>query len=559
MGACASSSSPGVPTPSPPGAQTCPSGGAAAPSSSKAARDRPCRNSVRDQYALDTETMGEGTFGVVHRGVHKATGATRAVKMIPMGKLGSMASFRREVSIMKSLEHPNIVRLHDTYEETECVYLAMELCRGGELFDRIIALGHLSERQAARVMKDILSAVGHLHHKGIVHRDLKPENFLFASQQPIEHNVLKVVDFGTARHCGPTTVMTSLVGTRFYVAPQVLARRYCRKCDIWSCGAILYTLLTGKPPFSGRTDQEVLAKVRQGRYSLEGKEWASVSEDAKRLIRMTMHMNSRARYSAQQASEHAWVRRCSLGVENYSPADCLIEHFRSVQHRSRSTKKALQAFAAHLHDDHISRLRDAFAAIDASGDCMLTIDEVQMAMSTTELWELRFRMDRALKGIDVDPSSMIDYTDFLAASLDRSASFTEREMRSAFNSFDIDGNGEISCEELSTVLRQSGRLELAKNVAKSMDGLGDGPLVYEDFKAMMIKASRSRIPTKPCSATSASPSCRKLSDGSLSDMETQWNDSSVNSSCTGSSSECSTSGASVTFAASQVSAHASAV
>lgn len=208
---------------------------------------------------------------------------------------------------MGALDHPNIVSLYEAFEEDQDASIAMELCSGGDLFDRTVALGHLSERQAAAVMQDVIRAVSYMHGEGIVHRDLKPENFVFATRQPVEENVLKLTDFGSARHCGPGTIMRSLVGTRSYIAPQVLRRRYCRKCDVWSCGAILYTLLSGRPPFTGRTEGEVLAKVRTGRYSFEGPRWAEVSEDARRLVGALMKLNDRARCSAQ-ALEQALAR-----------------------------------------------------------------------------------------------------------------------------------------------------------------------------------------------------------------------------------------------------------
>mmetsp|Transcript_92925 Transcript_92925/g.268357 ORF Transcript_92925/g.268357 Transcript_92925/m.268357 type:complete len:565 (+) Transcript_92925:118-1812(+) len=543
MGACGSSSPATVP------------GGIAA-SCSKAEplfRERIVRRrsgNITDYYTLDDHKLGEGTFGIVHRGVHKLTGTTCAVKTVPMGNVTSLAGFRREASIMKTLDHPNIIRLYETFEDSEHVHLAMELCRGGELFDRVIALGHLSERQAATVMQDVLRAVLHMHEKGIAHRDLKPENFLFASQRPIEQNVLKVIDFGTARQCGPNTIMSSIVGTRFYVAPQVLTRRYCRKCDTWSCGSILYALLSGKPAFTGRTDQEVLMKVRTGKYSLEGNEWSSVSEEAKRFIRQLMHMNPRARYTAQQALEHNWIRKKAMPVERLSVVtDNLVDNLRDFHLEPRLKKAALQVIATHLREEQLSRLRGAFLAMDLNGDGLLTMDEMRQSISNPDLdQETQDDLARSLQAIDIDESGSIDYTEFIAASLDRSEGFSDKQMQVAFNTFDLDGDGSICLEELKSALGV--RREVSEEVVRSLDGDGDGRISFEEFKAMMCEAckgppdsslndpiARRRTPNKPQVQQQPSPRGRKGTESTC-DMEVAWTGSATTA-CTRSTSDAS--------------------
>merc|ERR1719334_1449185 len=152
------------------------------------------------------------------------------------------------------MDHPNIIKLFETFEDHRNIYLVMELCSGGELFDRIIATGHFSEKEAAVLMQQIIRAVYYMHENSICHRDLKPENFLFMTKDPIESNYLKIIDFGLSCKFSPDKVMETKAGTPYYVAPQVLSGKYDHQSDIWSCGVIMYVLLCGYPPFFGDTD-----------------------------------------------------------------------------------------------------------------------------------------------------------------------------------------------------------------------------------------------------------------------------------------------------------------
>lgn len=154
-----------------------------------------------------------------------------------------------EVSVLKSIDHPNIIKLFELYQDDTNYYLITEHCQGGELFERIKSAENFSEKEAADYMKQILSAVYYCHERQIVHRDLKPENLLF--DQKKQNANIKVIDFGTSRKFDPTKKLTKRLGTPYYIAPEVLKKNYDEKCDVWSCGVILYILLCGYPPFNG--------------------------------------------------------------------------------------------------------------------------------------------------------------------------------------------------------------------------------------------------------------------------------------------------------------------
>uniref|UniRef100_K3WYN0 Protein kinase domain-containing protein n=1 Tax=Globisporangium ultimum (strain ATCC 200006 / CBS 805.95 / DAOM BR144) TaxID=431595 RepID=K3WYN0_GLOUD len=239
---------------------------------------------VNEFYDIEQKELGHGHYGTVRTGIHKASGKKMAIKTIPKAKVSRPETMRREISILRNLDHPNIIKLYDVFEGNRHLHLVTELCTGGELFDRIIARGHYSEADAAVLVRKICDAVKHCHDRDICHRDLKPENFLF--ETPAEDAELKVIDFGLSRMDDGLSagVMTTRVGTPYYIAPEVLGRHYDKSCDLWSIGVITYILLCGYPPFYGDTDPEIFASVRAGRYDFDSPEWTQVSNEAKDLI-----------------------------------------------------------------------------------------------------------------------------------------------------------------------------------------------------------------------------------------------------------------------------------
>lgn len=215
--------------------------------------------------------------------------------------MGKIEVLKREIDILKEVDHPNIIRLKDVYEDKKYLHLITELCTGGELFDRIIEKtnskeGHFSEQDAAKLIRDICDAIAYCHDvKQIVHRDLKPENFLYATKD--DDAPIKIIDFGLSRHDTQNFgVMKTKVGTPYYVAPEVLKREYTKSCDVWSIGVIAYILLCGYPPFYGDSDNEIFESVRVGRYEFPSPEWDDISDDAKDFIKCLLKLNPAERF-----------------------------------------------------------------------------------------------------------------------------------------------------------------------------------------------------------------------------------------------------------------------
>mmetsp|Transcript_10750 Transcript_10750/g.23132 ORF Transcript_10750/g.23132 Transcript_10750/m.23132 type:complete len:504 (+) Transcript_10750:29-1540(+) len=445
---------------------------------------------ITDYYQMDKKKLGEGSYGSVTKATNISTKAIRAVKTISKSQMKNLERFKQEIAIMKMMDHPNIIKLFESFEDHRNIYLVMELCSGGELFDRIIESGHFSEVQAAILMQQIIRAIYYMHENHVCHRDLKPENFLFMTKDPIEKNFLKIIDFGLSCKFTPGKPLSTKAGTPYYVAPQVLAGNYDQLSDLWSCGVIMYVLLCGYPPFFGDTDSEVLAKVRLGNFNFNPADWKNVSEDAKTLIRHLLKMNPKDRYTAEQALNHEWIKNKAPKASHVSLQSNFVDNLRGFRSQNKLKKAALHIIAGQLNEDQIKALRDTFMGLDKNGDGLLTPAELKEGLQKAGLKEIPPDLQAIMEDVDADGSGVIDYTEFLAATLDRRQYIQEDVCWSAFRVFDRNGDGKISQDELKMVLSND-QVEdtlgagMIVELLKEVDGNGDGVIDFQEFLQMM--------------------------------------------------------------------------
>ena len=294
---------------------------------------------------------------------------------------------------------PAIVTLKGAYEDKHSVHLIMELCSGGELFDRIVAKGHLSEKDAAGLMRTIVSVVAHCHSLGVIHRDLKPENFLLASAA--DDAPLKATDFGLSVFYKPGQVFTDIVGSAYYVAPEVLRRSYGPEADIWSCGVILYILLSGVPPFWGETEQQIFDSILKGDLDLASDPWPSISEAAKECVRKMLTQDPRVRATADAVLQHDWMKE--NGSARDTPLDnVVLTRLRGFAGMNKLKKEALKVIAGGMSPEEIAGLRVLFEEIDADGSGSITVDELKAAMAKRGSAVARAEMEALLASIDLD-------------------------------------------------------------------------------------------------------------------------------------------------------------
>jgi calcium/calmodulin-dependent protein kinase I len=260
---------------------------------------------VEDKYDLK-DVLGTGAFSQVRLAESKEDGQMHAVKIIDKKALrGKEDSLENEIRVLKRLKHANIVALQEVFEDKTKVFLVMELVTGGELFDRIVEKGSYSEKDAADLIKQVLSAVAYMHEEGVVHRDLKPENLLYYS--PDADSKIMISDFGLSK-MEDSGVMATACGTPGYVAPEVLAQKpYGKAVDVWSIGVISYILLCGYPPFYDENDANLFAQILKGEFEFDSPYWDDISEEAKDFIRSLMCVNVENRLTCHTALEHSWI------------------------------------------------------------------------------------------------------------------------------------------------------------------------------------------------------------------------------------------------------------
>jgi len=214
---------------------------------------------------------------------------------------------------MKKVDHPNILKLYEVYEDDEFFWLVLELVEGLELFDKIVDRGNYSEKDAANIVKQIVEAVKYLHEHEIVHRDLKPENLLSAGEG--ENEVVKVADFGFAKNFGEEKLITSC-GSPGYVAPEVLTEdTYTNAVDMWSVGVIIYILLSGYPPFYDDAPPKIFKKITEAKYDFNDPAWEHVSDLAKDLIRKLLVRDPEERLTATECLKHPWLTGGATGTD----------------------------------------------------------------------------------------------------------------------------------------------------------------------------------------------------------------------------------------------------
>ncbi|XP_062522193.1 calcium/calmodulin-dependent protein kinase type 1D-like [Corticium candelabrum] len=297
---------------------------------------------ITKKYDLK-EVLGKGAFSEVVLAKEKATGKQYAVKCIDKKALkGKEDSLQNEITVLKKVRHPNIVQLIDLCDNKTHLYLVMELVSGGELFDRIVAKGSYSEKDASTLTKQILEAVNYLHIMGIVHRDLKPENLLYYSED--EDSKIMISDFGLSKM--DVDQMATACGTPGYVAPEVLQQRpYGKEVDMWSIGVIAYILLCGYPPFYHESDQELFAQIMKGEYEFDSPYWDNISDSAKDFIRHLMEMDVKRRFTCEQALGHPWISGDTAKTDNIH---ALVSEQIKKNFAKLMWKKAQHAVAATL-------------------------------------------------------------------------------------------------------------------------------------------------------------------------------------------------------------------
>ncbi|KAI3884237.1 hypothetical protein MKW92_044334 [Papaver armeniacum] len=442
---------------------------------------------IKKLYTLGKE-LGRGQFGITYLCTEISTGQSYACKSILKRKLVKVSDkedIRREIQIMQHLTgQQNIVEFKGAYEDQQSVHLVMELCEGGELFDRIIAQGHYSERAAAAICRSIVSVVNICHFMGVMHRDLKPENFLLSSKD--EGALLKATDFGLSVFIEEGMVYRDIVGSAYYVAPEVLKRKYGKEIDVWSAGVMLYILLSGVPPFWAENEKGVFEAILLGEIDFASAPWPTISNSAKDLVSKMLTQDPKKRITAAEVLEHPWMREG--GEASDQPINsAVLKRMKQFRAMNKLKKLALKVIAENLSEEDIKGLKQMFKNIDTDESGTITYEELKTGLAKLGSKLSEIEVKQLMDAADVDGNGTIDYIEFVSATMHRHRLERDEYLFKAFQFFDKDKSGFITVDELEVAMKDYGMGDEGsiKEIISEVDTDNDGKINYDEFCAMM--------------------------------------------------------------------------
>mmetsp|Transcript_9525 Transcript_9525/g.10853 ORF Transcript_9525/g.10853 Transcript_9525/m.10853 type:complete len:654 (-) Transcript_9525:424-2385(-) len=456
------------------------------------------RQSIHKKYDCSIRNkgyiLGSGMSGDVRRITRRSDGHTFAMKTVNLSGINKykLASLRREIDILKSLDHPHIARLHETFvEQNLCVRLVMELCEGGELYERLLKRKKFTERYTCRIITKMLKALNYLHSNNIVHRDLKLENWLFrhkeSDQNPDDDDIV-LIDFGLSnKYRSEEDVMTKKVGTCYYIAPEVLGGSYHGgESDMWSLGVICYMLLSGRAPFDGKNDDQIRQAIESGKApKMTGKRWERISKEAKEFVMGLLERDVDKRLTAEGALDHDWI---SSGLSRDDSIHSQLEgsillNLKNYAKFHELKRLAMEVIAFNLDHDDIKELTELFEEIDTHNCGTITFDDLFQFMNSNEsISEEEVRT--IFNAMDEGGHGRIHVSEFVAGTLHTKYRNDEHLLAEAFALFDTDGNGRITSEDLKHLL---GSLATEERVERIMEEFhevnhcNNDEITFDDF------------------------------------------------------------------------------
>lgn len=443
--------------------------------------------SIWDVYESGA-VLGRGAFGSVHSAKHRLTGETVAVKVVQKHKDMDLFSIQQEVQFMKVADHPNIIRLYETFENDSNIYFVMENATGGELWKHVLSQHEVgvgvSEQELASLMEEMFRAVAYCHAHCIVHRDLKPQNFIFIS--PLSGSArpaLQLVDFGVSGIVSLKVdrFLTKTTGTDGYMAPEVLKQQpYGPAADLFSLGAVMHALVTGVPPCWNKEKQA---------YMFPGKiRWRMMSEGAQSLLARLLDIDPEMRPSASEAMRDAWIRERSCTGDESAPFLLTNDHIERVRRFGRRSKlqRTLMECVVAFADQPASRcaemrmLKNAFIAADKNGDGEVEVSELSRVVKCETN-----SAEALLKALDESQDGTISYLEWLTAGASNAWFHDQECTRRAFDALDADGDGHVSIGDLQEVLPGVFQLE----DVECLRACGLFPLSIEGFEEALREIS----------------------------------------------------------------------
>ena len=450
-----------------------------------------------DDYTKLKE-LGTGAYAKVQLVKHNITNAVRAMKIIPKeykkGKTNEEEVIN-EVYLLMKMDHPNIVKIFEFYNGRNYYYLIMEYCGGGELFDKIVESA-LSEIQCAYIMYQILSAINYCHKMKIIHRDLKPENILIKKDEDGFFRV-KICDFGTSQAFKIGDIQDKIIGSEYYIAPEVIQKKYNSKCDLWSCGVIMYVLLTQEPPFNGEDEISIIKRVLIGKYNTELLD--QYSPYAKDLISKLLEKDIKKRINAETALNHPWfdVFKCKEILNDIQDKD-MIKRFIENLKKYRSTSIIQETALAYLvhnypDNDEIENACKLFGKIDTKGNGKISVEDLSQGLcKILKNKSMEEEAKKIFENLDVDGNNYIEYEEFVRAAIDKSIFLSNDALRLTFKFFDKENKETITLDSIAIMfedcIKKDNKISIKeelKNILKDFKMNDEFNIDFSSFCDMM--------------------------------------------------------------------------
>ena len=442
--------------------------------------------------------LGDGSYGVVYLAVNIITKQNMAMKKIKKVKENEIddMEIKNEINILKKLDHPNIVKIIEFYSAPKAYYIITDFCSCGELYNQI--KNQYSENQLAVLFYQVLSGLYYLHSNNIVHRDLKLENILISEIEKDKvtnekYFWVKIIDFGTAKIFEKNKSEKAVVGSSYYIAPEVLHKHYNEKCDTWSVGVILYMLIVGRAPFDGKDDEEIIENIEKGQFNSKHKKLLNSSEEVQDLVKKLLEVNVKKRLSSSEALKHPWFKKFN-GKSLYSNIEkekilVYLNRLRNFRINSKFQQMVL-AFIVH----NIPNTKEAkdilkiFRMFNNKDDGKLTKKELYQGLILYyNEKEIKKEIDDIFLLLDGANRGCIEYEEFLRATLDQKFLLSEENLIYAFNFFDKDNTGKISVDKIKNIfIDDKVNEDVFRNIFNEIDSNQDGEIDFQEFKDMMF-------------------------------------------------------------------------
>jgi calcium-dependent protein kinase len=456
------------------------------------------------------KAIGKGAFGEVYLTSKQGTSTKYATKKLEKTKYLNNPKAKKyldnEISILKDINHPNIIKLIDIKDTSKYCYIVTEFCNGGNLSSCLEKYQDknnkaFSEEIVQYLMKQIVDAIRYLHKKKILHRDLKLENLMISEiEKDIntgeEYFWIKIIDFGTAKIFERKKKEKEIIGSSYYIAPEVLKKNYNEKCDTWSVGVILYMTLTGVPPFDGEQDEDIIERIKIGKFSKTSKRYLEHSPEVKDLVNSLLERDIDKRLSAKEALEHPWFKKfggrnlfCNFKKEEIMP---YIDNLFQYKYNSK-IQELVFAFLVHnlaITDETLIILK-MFRFFNKAGDCKLTKTEFTLGLYCYKNKEDVDEMaDIIFQRLDGDNNGYIEYEEFLRACVDKTKLMTKENLKFAFRFLDHDNTKTINVKNIlhAFITKPNKEIETIFLITlKEVDKDGDGIIKFNEFCELMTK------------------------------------------------------------------------